>query len=225
MSTVTNSHVVALDYDGTASLDVIAWRRICTTLRDRGFDVMIVTMRMAHHLDEVERDFGEYVSRIIHTSHRAKLPFVRALGINPSIWIDDCPHFVYLNVDGTIPEEPNSLKSMLIPDFAESIAQQVNHVPLKIHGYGFFFTDCHHEVPFLLQSFHRTKLGAYRAMRKFLLDEWEKHMKHYREDTRYFSYRDKDGKRMRCGKRDGKWYGPFFAAKWTVRKHVMEIQP
>ena len=45
---------------------------------------------------------------------------------------------------------------------------------LVFEGFGFYYTDCTHEVPFILQSFHRTKAGAYAAMRKRLVEDWEK---------------------------------------------------
>lgn len=35
--------------------------------------------------------------------------------------------------------------------------------------YAFLYTDCIHESSFATMSLHRTKAGAYKAMRKFLI--------------------------------------------------------
>lgn len=39
--------------------------------------------------------------------------------------------------------------------------------------YGFFWTDCVYESGLMLQSLHRSKMGALRAMIKSQSDRWE----------------------------------------------------
>ena len=40
--------------------------------------------------------------------------------------------------------------------------------------YGFFWTDCVYESGLMLQSLHRSKVGALRAMIKAQSDRWER---------------------------------------------------
>jgi len=42
-----------------------------------------------------------------------------------------------------------------------------------IEGYGYFHNNCIYESAYVLMSFHRTKAGAYRAMRADLMRRWE----------------------------------------------------
>jgi len=49
----------------------------------------------------------------------------------------------------------------------------------SIEGFGFFYTDCIYEGCTSLQSFHKTKAGAYQAMRKRLVADWEEEFQLY----------------------------------------------
>jgi hypothetical protein len=65
--------------------------------------------------------------------------------------------------------------------------------------YEFRYTDCYHEAPPWGISLHRTKAGAYRAMRKSLVDAF----------TEWYDERIKYGKRERGGQ-----FEPY--ALWKV---------
>lgn len=51
----------------------------------------------------------------------------------------------------------------------------MNHAP-TVHtdfkGFGFFCTESNYEINPILSSFHLTKAGAYKAMRKWKIDRW-----------------------------------------------------
>jgi len=53
--------------------------------------------------------------------------------------------------------------------------------------YEFTYTDCIYESAAATLSLHRTKLGAYKAMRKFLN---ESYMEWYNERIKYGKYKD-----------------------------------
>jgi hypothetical protein len=223
--------IIALDYDNTCTTNVSFWQNFCVLAEAAGYDVMIVTARHPQRLQEPTLDFGKIVKRIIATSHQAKLPFCRTLGIDPAIWIEDMPWNIYLNIDGTVPDFPSL--SRMHPEFGKDIASYLfpKSAPITVKGYGFFYTECHHEIAPLLKSFHRTKAGAYRAMRKFLMEEWNAHHKMYLEDERTRWLKDTSYPvgpdfpvtAYICISKRHRWSGPFVFSKWYIRPHVMEI--
>jgi len=81
-----------------------------------------------------------------------------------------------------------------------------------IEGFGFFYTDCHWEVPLIIQSFHRTKAGAYRAMRKRILADWESGFARYVEEERRFY------------KRQCRWPNPFAHSVYRVLPHRIVVE-
>lgn len=201
--------IIALDYDQTCTTNIQFWRNFCRLATLAGYDVMIVTARHPERLEEPKLYFEGVVSRIIATSHQAKLPFCKTLGISPAIWIDDQPWNVHLNINGTVPDFESM--SALVPEFGKDIASYLfpKIAPILIKGYGFFYTDCRYEVSPLLHSFHRTKAGAYRAMRKHLLNVWEKErFQHGMLERKY--------KRMAI-------FQPLRTAEWHIKPHVLEI--
>jgi hypothetical protein len=225
--------IIALDYDLTCTLNIPFWQHFTRMAHSAGFDVMIVTARHPERLEEPHRDFGDLAKRIIATAHQAKLPFCKTLGITPAIWIDDQPWNIHLNIDGTVPKFAEM--SALVPEFGHDIASYLfpKFSPILVKGYGFFYSDCKYEVPPILQSFHRTKAGAYRAMRTFLRSEWDKHRAMYVQEKRVkwiegIEYPDGPNfpvmARAFLTKREGKWYGPFAHAEWKIQPHVLNIQ-
>jgi hypothetical protein len=64
--------------------------------------------------------------------------------------------------------------------------------------YAFQWTSCVYESAFFTVSLHKTRLGAYKAMRGMLLEEWESNFKirihgeKLEADTRYFRLRGGD---------------------------------
>lgn len=223
--------IIALDYDHTCTTNIPFWRNFCRLAASAGYDVVIVTARHPERLQEPTELFGEIVARVIGMSHQAKLPFCKTLGIDPAIWIDDQPWNIHLNLNGSVPDF--GAMSALVPEFGKDIASYLfpKIAPIVVKGYGFFYTECHHEIAPLLKSFHRTKAGAYRAMRKFLLEEWNTHHRMYLDDerTRWLentSYPDGPNfpvtERICISKRR-RWRGPFVFSKWHIRPHALEI--
>jgi hypothetical protein len=206
---------IALDYDATASTNIKFWQDFVVLAQSNGYNVYIVTARHPNRIEEPTLYFGHLVRGVIATSHKAKKAYCREIGLEIDIFIDDSPWNVYVNIDGSTPK--SEAFSPLNPDFGVEIANLIfprNH-PLTIRGYGFYYTDMHWEVPLIQQSFHRTKAGAYRAMRKFLVKQWEDHFERYKTEDRHWRSR-KDRKAKPSDKKQGLWYGPFHSSKWAV---------
>lgn len=214
----TERRTIALDFDATASTNIPFWQNFVKMATGAGYDVYMVTARSPDHLEEPKMHFGDIVKEIIATSHKAKLPFCQNRGLRIDIFIDDSPWNVYLNIDGSSPKF-ESLDAMH-PDYGTDIANLIfprNH-SLKLVGYGFYYTDCKYEVPLIRKSFHRTKKGAYLAMRKFLQEAWDIHWAGYVNDRR------KLFDKYTCSqKRKGRWYGPFEHAEWAVMQCTFEL--
>lgn len=210
---------IALDYDATASTNVKFWQNFVVLAQANGYNVYIVTARHPNRMEEPKLYFEHLVRGIIATSHKAKKAYCREIGLEIDIFIDDSPWNVYVNIDGSTPKSESF--SLLNPDFGVEIANMLfprNH-PLTVRGYGFYFTDCYHEVPLIQQSFHRTKAGAYRAMRKFLVERSEEHYSQYKQEERRWRH----DKKKPSGKRQKYWYGPFAYAKWAVKPATLYI--
>lgn len=80
--------IIALDYDGTYTADPSLWDNFCADAKRSGHTVIVVTMR--HKSEPIK--VGEL--DVYYTGRSAKRAFVNALGIQPSIWIDDMPDFI-----------------------------------------------------------------------------------------------------------------------------------
>ena len=205
---------IALDFDATASTNIPFWQHFVRMAHAQNYDVYIVTARHPNRIEEVKHHFEGLVKDIIATSHNAKQPFCQNMGLRIDIFIDDSPWNIYCNIDGSTPKFESL--SFMHPDFGTAIADMIfprNH-PLKLRGYGFFFSDCEYEVPLIRQSFHRTKKGAYLAMRKFLTQGWEEWRKSEVEFPRMY-----DGQ----SKRHDRHYGPYPHAIWAIRPDTLEV--
>jgi hypothetical protein len=78
--------VIALDYDGTFTADPALWNDFIRLALCQGHEVKIVTMRYPHETVE-----GAPVD-VVYTSRKAKKAAFAA-----DIWIDDAPHWVYMD--------------------------------------------------------------------------------------------------------------------------------
>lgn len=87
--------IIALDFDGTHTMDHALRNRFIADSHAAGHRVVLVTMR---HEGEADRVFRTVVGIPPHdfyfTNRRAKRPFMAALGVLPHVWIDDNPHWV-----------------------------------------------------------------------------------------------------------------------------------
>jgi hypothetical protein len=90
---------IALDHDGTYTVDPAAWLVFVQMMRLAGHKVYVVTMRyesectQRHHFDQRLRTLCEVVA----TGRKAKRPACEALGIVIDVWIDDRPETVFLD--------------------------------------------------------------------------------------------------------------------------------
>lgn len=91
--------LVALDFDGTYTLDPELWNNVIDMFKRADHNVICVTMRYPEEGSEVELTIGKRCD-IIYTSRLAKEPYLNNLGIYPNIWIDDYPAFIFNNADG-----------------------------------------------------------------------------------------------------------------------------
>jgi peptidoglycan/xylan/chitin deacetylase (PgdA/CDA1 family) len=85
--------IIALDYDGTYTADPAMWDAYIKIAKARGHEVLIATMRFESEPVNVKG------VRVIYTGRKAKAPFLRDLGIEPAIWIDDNPCFIYAGAE------------------------------------------------------------------------------------------------------------------------------
>jgi len=87
--------LIALDYDGTYTLDPEFWNTFIINSKKRNHKIIIVTMRYPHEGEEVEEQIKE--CSIIYTSRKAKKSFLERMGIFPDVWIDDNPEWIYID--------------------------------------------------------------------------------------------------------------------------------
>ena len=89
---------IALDYDGTFTVDPPMWLSFVKAAQDRGHQVYLITMRYDIPSEaEVVRSAMQGViedAKIIFTGRKAKRKFVNAMEINIGIWIDDHPVWI-----------------------------------------------------------------------------------------------------------------------------------
>jgi hydroxymethylpyrimidine pyrophosphatase-like HAD family hydrolase len=91
--------LIALDYDGTYTEDPKFWEEVIRAAKIHGHTVIVATMRHEDGVEckEVKEIFAGKVDRIIFTGRAAKLIHLNELGINPDIWIDDNPVWLFQN--------------------------------------------------------------------------------------------------------------------------------
>jgi len=90
--------IIALDYDETYTEDPELWNSFIKSANDRGHEVLCVTMRYnnIYEAPDVLETVGK-LCRVIFTERLAKEEYVKSHGINPDIWIDDRPYYIYQN--------------------------------------------------------------------------------------------------------------------------------
>ncbi|MGD9682614.1 MAG: HAD family hydrolase [Candidatus Obscuribacterales bacterium] len=96
---------IALDYDGTFSAEKSGWLEFIDSFTMRGHKIYIVTYR--NEIDKNEEFDQLYWWKdvsTIYTDGKAKRQFVRELGIEIDIWIDDRPETI-LEDSKITPEE------------------------------------------------------------------------------------------------------------------------
>lgn len=91
--------LIALDYDGTFTADPDFWLAFVHKALSEGHEVFCCTMRYPHECASIDIRLSTLV-QIIATSRKAKMEFMREVGVVPQIWIDDQPHFIVSHAAG-----------------------------------------------------------------------------------------------------------------------------
>lgn len=207
--------VIALDYDRTANTNIEFWKNFVAYAHASNYDVYIVTMRAENEVREVRLHFEGKVKGIITTAYRAKRSYCAQKRINVDIWIDDSPEYILSDL--------GQLMDMHIVQGDET----------HLKGFAFFFNDCIHEGTSVMKSFHRTKAGAYKAMRDFLLEQERDHWTNYlqEERTNWTTLESfPDGPNFPVfedyclSKRHRRWHGALYMCAWRVVPHVLTIK-
>ena len=90
-----SSMLIALDYDGTYTLDPEFWDLFIQSAKMRKHEVVIVSARYSSEV--IERPPDNVI--IYYTGRRAKKEFMENM-ISPDVWIDDHPEYILFNVNG-----------------------------------------------------------------------------------------------------------------------------
>lgn len=89
--------IIALDWDGTITQDIMAWTEFVINMTKRSHEVIIVTMRYPSEQENIKETTIGILCKVYYTSRRAKAEFLSTLDIFPDVWIDDNPNAVYQN--------------------------------------------------------------------------------------------------------------------------------
>jgi hypothetical protein len=86
--------LVAIDFDDVISDQPSRWLQIMYLMEQLNFHVIVVTYRSPTCYPEDLDFLREKGYKVIMTGQKAKRPFVKALGYEPKIWIDDTPESI-----------------------------------------------------------------------------------------------------------------------------------
>ena len=85
---------IALDYDGTYTLDPYLWNEFIARFEESGHEILCVTMRYDNELERIKMPHNV---NVIYTGRIAKAKHLNGLGIKIDVWIDDNPIWLYQN--------------------------------------------------------------------------------------------------------------------------------
>ena len=102
-----SSKMIALDYDGTYTADPEMWLAFVILARQRGHNVLLVTMRYPNEGNSICEQLKLAVNGIIFTSRKAKVPYMEALCVKVDMWIDDQPRWL-LNDSAFVNQTPSA---------------------------------------------------------------------------------------------------------------------
>lgn len=119
---------LALDYDGTITEEPNAFMQFVKVLRKLGHKVYIVTMRYESECVDIVKEWGGHVDGIHATSRQAKGDFMKNLGIDINVWVDDNPRAIHesaLSIWGwTSPEGHVITPTHKQPDFVAVLTKK-----------------------------------------------------------------------------------------------------
>jgi predicted mannosyl-3-phosphoglycerate phosphatase (HAD superfamily) len=96
---VSESLLIALDWDGTAGSDWELWSGFVKLAQDRGHRVFICTSRSEEQCDEIKKQVAALGLRVVATAGEPKIKAADDIaGYLPDIWIDDQPHWLFRDV-------------------------------------------------------------------------------------------------------------------------------
>ena len=85
--------IIAIDFDNTFTLDVDLWKAFINHARDRGHEVICVTMNFEGD-EYVLNHIGYLVDEVIFTEGEDKKPVAQRHGWDVDVWIDDTPEWI-----------------------------------------------------------------------------------------------------------------------------------
>ena len=88
---------ICIDYDGTYTYFPDLLNCIIDKSKQLGYKVICATMRYPHEEDPGLKSLREKDVEIIFTSREAKLICLSRLGINPDLWVEDRPIWLFEN--------------------------------------------------------------------------------------------------------------------------------
>lgn len=110
--------LIALDYDGTITTNVDFWLQFIKMAELAGYRICIVTMRYPSEKVTMDQRVVDACPWIVTTERNAKAEFCTKFGIEPDIWIDDQPFFIYMDAKGAKKTE-SGIILMEAPDDSE----------------------------------------------------------------------------------------------------------
>ncbi len=87
--------IIALDFDGTYTEDPDSWDGFINDFRLSGHTIYCVTMRHPYESDPLLDRLSGVVDDVFYTGRQAKLNYMRSMGVNITVWIDDNPLWLY----------------------------------------------------------------------------------------------------------------------------------
>lgn len=85
--------LIALDYDETYTEAPSLWQAFIRMAHNEGHQVICATMRYESETGDICGWLHKNV-KVIPTGRKAKMAYLKGLGYEPDIWIDDSPHFL-----------------------------------------------------------------------------------------------------------------------------------
>ena len=90
---------ICLDYDGSYNVFPELFDMIIKEFAKKGHKVILATMRYPQEEDSGLKELSGKI-KIYYTGRRAKLTYLKNIGIEPDLWIDDRPDFILNDAKG-----------------------------------------------------------------------------------------------------------------------------
>jgi hypothetical protein len=105
---VVNATTFSFDFDNTISRDPEAFLYMMNYLQGRGHNVIVCTARLKEVYPEDLQFLIDKGYKVYWSEHKSKDRYLRSIGINVDVWIDDCPDAVLNDFDG----QPRTYRDM-----------------------------------------------------------------------------------------------------------------